>query len=122
MGDPLNILIVEDNPADYLLLQRHLQQQGLSARCFRVASNQALDDALGSESWDVVLSDYNLPGMEFVDVFQRIRAKSADLPVILVSGSVGEEKAVELLRMGLNDFILKESLARSGACHSARAG
>jgi two-component system sensor histidine kinase/response regulator len=111
MGDPLNILIVEDNPADYLLLQRYLQQQGLSARCFRVASDQALDDALG-ESWDVVLSDYNLPGMEFVDVFQRIRAKSAELPVILVSGSVGEETAVELLRMGLNDFVLKESLAR----------
>jgi PAS domain S-box-containing protein len=111
MDSPLNILIIEDNPADFLLLQRQLQQQGLVARCLRVASDNELDVALRSE-WDTVLSDYNLPGMDFYVTFRRIRAARPDLPVILVSGSVGEEKAVELLRMGLSDFILKGSLAR----------
>jgi len=111
METPLNILIIEDNPADFLLLQRHLQQQGLAARCSRVTSNRELDDAL-LHPWDVVLSDYNLPGMDFYATFRRIRAALPDTPVILISGSVGEEKAVELLRMGLNDFVLKESLAR----------
>ncbi len=111
MDRPLNILIIEDNPADFLLLQRQLQQQGLTARCSRVTSDSELDAAL-EQPWDVVLSDYNLPGMDFHATFQRIHARSPDLPVILVSGSVGEEKAVELLRFGLSDFILKSSLAR----------
>jgi PAS domain S-box-containing protein len=111
METPLNILIIEDNPADFLLLQRQLQQQGLAARCSRVASDRELDDAL-QHPWDVLLSDYNLPGMDFYAAFRRIRATLPDLPVILVSGSVGEEKVVELLRMGLNDFILKASPAR----------
>ena len=108
---PLQILVIEDVPADFLLLEIHLRRQGLAAECRRVDSDQELDDALAA-TWDVLLSDYNVPGMDFRRSLERVKARCPALPVILVSGSVGEETAVELLRLGLSDFVLKESLAR----------
>ena len=111
MNNPLKILVIEDVAADFLLLERHLGQQGVVAECRRVDSEAELDAALGSD-WDVVLSDYNVPGMEFRTALERIQALRPGLPVILVSGSVGEETAVELLHLGLSDFVLKDSLAR----------
>jgi len=111
MTRPLNLLVIEDSTADFLLLERHLGQRGLAAECRRVDSDAELDAALQSE-WDLVLSDYNVPGMNFRAALQRIQASRPDLPVILVSGSVGEEMAVELLHLGLSDFVLKNSLAR----------
>ena len=111
MNSPLKLLVIEDVPADFLLLERYLRQHGLDAECRRVDSEAELDAALQNE-WDVVLSDYNVPGMDFRATLQRIQALRPDLPVILVSGSVGEETAVELLRLGLSDFVLKDNLAR----------
>lgn len=111
MNNPLKILIIEDVPADFLLLERHLRQHGLAAECRRVSREVELKTALQSE-WDVVLSDYNVPGMDFFETLQQIHAYRPDLPVILVSGSVGEETAVELLRLGMSDFVLKDSLIR----------
>jgi two-component system sensor histidine kinase/response regulator len=107
----LNILIVEDVEADYLLLTRFLRQNGVVAEFRRVASEEDLEVAL-ARPWDVALSDYNVPGMEFSSTLQRIQSGHPDTPVILVSGSVGEETAVRLLRLGLTDFILKDNLAR----------
>ncbi|MDD5390141.1 MAG: PAS domain S-box protein [Gallionellaceae bacterium] len=111
MSKPLKILVIEDAIADFLLLERHLRQHGLVAECRRVGDDVALDAALQS-AWDVVLSDYSVPGMDFVATLRRIQARHPDLPVILLSGSVGEETAVELLRLGLADFVLKDRLAR----------
>ena len=111
MNRPLKLLIIEDIPADYLLLEHYLHRHGLDAECQRAGSDAELDTALQSE-WDLVFSDYNLPGMDFRETLQRIKTRCADLPIILVSGSIGEEKAVELLHLGLNDFILKDNLAR----------
>ncbi len=62
--------------------------------------------------WDVVLSDYNVPGLDFATTFEVIRQKFPDQPVILVSGSIGEEVAVDLLKNGLCDFVLKDRLHR----------
>ena len=107
----LNILIIEDVEADFLLLERHLRQHELAFECRRVDCDTALKDALQQE-WDVVLSDYNVPGMAFRTILQYIQTQRPDLPVILVSGSVGEETAVELLHLGLSDFVLKNSLTR----------
>lgn len=111
MGSPLKILVVEDLLSDFMLLQRNLQQHGLAAECRLVGTNMQLEDALMS-AWDVVLADYNVPGMDFLVTLRRIQQHRADLPVILVSSSVGEEKAVELLKLGLSDFILKANLGR----------
>ena len=111
MNRPLKLLFIEDAPADYLLLEHYLRQQGLSAECLRACSDAELDTALQSE-WDVVLFDYNLPGMDFRTSLLRIQTQCPDLPVILVSGSIGEEVALELLHLGISDFILKDNLTR----------
>ncbi|MBD9357208.1 response regulator [Methylomonas albis] len=107
----LKCLIIEDVQADYLLLERHLHQSSMAVECRRVDSNASLALALQDE-WDLVLSDYNVPGMDIRDTLQSIQALNADLPVILVSGSVGEEVAMELLRLGMVDFVFKDNLLR----------
>ncbi|MCX7168663.1 MAG: PAS domain S-box protein [Rhodocyclales bacterium] len=111
MDSPLKILVIEDISADFLLVERHLSQQGLAAECRHIASDAELEAALQTE-WDLVLSDYSVPGMDFRATLQRIQARWPTLPVVMVSGSVGEETAVELLRVGLKDFILKDHLVR----------
>lgn len=107
----VRILVIEDVQADFLLLERHLRQHGLEAVYRRIDRDDQLEEAL-KESWDVVLSDFNVPGMDFRRNLLSIRADYPDLPVVLVSGSVGEEMAVELLRLGMNDFVLKQNLIR----------
>ena len=111
MKPPLKLLVIEDDPADFLLLERHLRQQGLVAECRQIASDASLAAAFG-EDWDLVLSDYNVPGMAFHASLRRIRAQAPDLPVILVSGSIGEQAAIELLHLGVADFVLKNDLIR----------
>ena len=112
MESTLNILCIEDSEADFLLTKRYLLQQGLDATCTRIDSTEALEQALDKDRWDLVLSDFSVPQYNFYDGFSRIKASNPDLPVILVSGSVGEEQAIELLTLGIWDFVLKENLAR----------
>jgi two-component system sensor histidine kinase/response regulator len=108
----LNILVIEDNNADYLLLERFLKQHNVPvATIRRIECDADLTTALQSE-WDLVLSDYNVPGMDFRVSLSVIVSRRPELPVILVSGSIGEEAAVELLHLGLADFILKDHLSR----------
>ena len=111
MSHPLKLLVIEDVPADFMLLERALQQQGLAATCHRIDSNAQLEEAL-QRKWDLVLADYNVPGMDFRATLKRIHSLSSEIQVIMVSGSVGEETAVELLHLGLTDFILKDHLLR----------
>jgi len=111
MPSSLNILVIEDLAADFLLLERYLRQHEVAGKFCCVADEAELAQALGSD-WDVVLSDYSVPGMDFRESLRQIQALKPGLPVILVSGSVGEETAVELLRLGLSDFVLKDNLAR----------
>jgi two-component system sensor histidine kinase/response regulator len=109
---PLNLLVIEDTPADFRLLVRHLRKDGLVADCTRVASNEELETALTAASWTLALADYKVPGMDFESTLARIRARCPELPIILVSGTVGEERAVELLHCGVGDFVLKDHLIR----------
>ncbi len=119
MTNPMRILVIEDEAGDFLLLQRHLQSRQLVAQCTRVDSDATLDAALAC-AWDIVLSDYSVPGMSFQTTLAKLRAHDPLLPVILVSGSIGEELAVELLHLGLADFVLKDHMARlAGAIRRA---
>ncbi len=111
IDNPLKVLIIEDIPADFLLLERNLRKNGIAAEWRRIGNDTELNDALQTE-WDMVLADFNVPGMDFRATLLCIQAHHPDLPVIMVSGSVGEETAVELLRLGMVDFILKDHLAR----------
>ncbi|EGV18466.1 putative bifunctional diguanylate cyclase/phosphodiesterase [Thiocapsa marina] len=109
---PFRLLAIEDNPADFRLLVRQLRKDGLAADCTRVASNEELDAALEAGTWTLALADYQIPGMDFESTLSRIRARCPDLPIILVSGTVGEERAVELMHCGVGDFVLKDHLIR----------
>jgi diguanylate cyclase (GGDEF)-like protein/PAS domain S-box-containing protein len=110
--ESLKILVVEDAEADFRLVERHLRRQGLDAECVRVASLDALSGALQRNRIDLALVDYHIPGLEIQDSLGRIQADAPGLPVILMSGSIGEEAAVELLKQGVWDFVLKDRLAR----------
>ena len=112
MAEPLNILVIEDRNSDYLMVERHLKQNGLSVRCRRVDTLEGVKEAINRESWDLVLSDYSVPQLNFQESLNLLRSALPDLPVILVTGTVGEEKAVELLKLGVIDFVLKENLVR----------
>ncbi|MGB0128409.1 MAG: PAS domain S-box protein, partial [Rhodocyclaceae bacterium] len=115
----LQILVIEDERSDFALLERYLRQHGLGAECRQVDSDAALASALEG-TWDVALTDRNVPGMDLPVTLGHIRARDADLPVILVSGTIGETTAVELLHLGLADFILKDNLTRlPSAIHRA---
>ncbi|MDD1621206.1 MAG: PAS domain S-box protein [Methylococcaceae bacterium] len=111
MNAPLKLLVIEDVSTDFLLLEQHLRQQDLEAECRRIDCDADLADALQDE-WDAVLSDYNVPGMDFRHTLQQIRAHHPAPPVILVSGNIGEETVVELLHLGVGDFVLKDNLNR----------
>jgi len=112
MGDRLTILVIEDSPTDFRLVERHLERNGMAARCVRVSDPAALEAALEAGGWDIALADHNVPGLRFEDGLARIRDRRPDLPVVLISGSVGEETAVELLKLGVWDFVLKDNLVR----------
>jgi signal transduction histidine kinase len=112
MSELLNILVIEDRHADFLLVERHLRQNGLSVRCHRVDCLIGLQEATKPGGWDLVLSDYNVPQLNFQESLTLLQADLPDVPVIMVTGTVGEEKAVELLKLGVCDFVLKGNLAR----------
>ncbi len=112
MDTPLNVLIVEDSQADFLLVERHLRKNGLTVDCLRVSDLSELTSALSDKDWHLVLADYNVPRLRFEDGLALIKSRSRDLPIVLISGSLGEEKAVELLKLGVWDFVLKANLAR----------
>ncbi|MBC7963728.1 MAG: PAS domain S-box protein [Steroidobacteraceae bacterium] len=112
MSEPLNILVIEDSKADFMMVERHLRQNGLSARCMRVDTLAGVKEAIDRESWDLVLSDYNVPLLNIRDSLNLMLTALPDLAVILVTGTVGEEKAVELLKLGVRDFVLKGNLTR----------
>jgi signal transduction histidine kinase/HPt (histidine-containing phosphotransfer) domain-containing protein/ActR/RegA family two-component response regulator len=109
----LEILHIEDNPTDARLIERHLRQHGLGARIQRVdRSADVLAALTGPVRWDAVLTDFHLPAVDFRQVPGWVRQHAPDCPLVLVSGSIGEEAAVELLREGVWDFVLKDNLTR----------
>ncbi len=108
----LQILMMEGSEADFLLVDRHIRNSGMDADLRWVRDVGELRAALDDDHWDVVLSDYHVPGLAFATALEIIRQKLADQPVILVSWGIGEEIAVELLKNGLCDVVLKNRLHR----------
>lgn len=109
----LNLLQIEDNVNDALLIQRNLLKFGYQVAARRIETAQELEVALNEQSWDVVLSDYAMPDFDGIKALAMIR-ESSDLPFILVSGAVGEETAVEIMKAGACDFVFKDKLDRLG--------
>ena len=109
---PLRALIVEDSPADAEMILRELRRGGFTLMHERVETAAALRAALERETWDVVLSDYYLPGFDAPGALAVLQASGGDLPFIVVSGSVGEDMAVAAMRAGATDYIMKDRLQR----------
>ena len=110
MPDHLRILHIEDSRTDALLVARVLKKGGLRFDITRVQSPGELEAALAGDSFDVVLSDYHLPGWNGLEALRRVREARPDLPFLVVSGAVGDDLAVEALRAGAADFRLKTRL------------
>jgi diguanylate cyclase (GGDEF)-like protein/PAS domain S-box-containing protein len=111
-ADAPRLLIIEDQPDDAALLLHDLRRGGLRPDCHVVDTADAFEEALRERRWDLVLADYNVPGTDFPTVLGLVRAVDPDVPVIVVSGSIGEETAVELMRNGVADLVLKHNMAR----------
>ncbi len=109
---PLDVLCIEDTVADFLLIERTLRLAGLLGYCQRVDDSDALTAALAQRRWDLVLSDYAVPGMYFTDTLRRFHRHYPQLPLILVSGTIGEVKASVMVEVGAWDFVPKSSLQR----------
>jgi PAS domain S-box-containing protein len=114
MGDPLRVLIVEDLEDDVQLVERALRQSGYDPIIRRVDQAGAAKTALASDAWDIVIADYSLPSFSGLEALQLVRETGLDLPFILVSGTIGEAKAVAAMRAGAHDYVLKDNLARLG--------
>lgn len=108
---PLKVLIIEDNEDDALLLIRQLQQNGYAVQHRRVDTVQELETTL-QQSWDLVLADYSMPALSGMEALAKVRALDRDVPFIFVSGTIGEERAVEAIRKGAQDYVLKDKINR----------
>jgi diguanylate cyclase (GGDEF)-like protein/PAS domain S-box-containing protein len=108
---PLRILYLEDDGADVELCLKTLTKENLDFHCDPVSTIEQFLERLSEQTYDVVLADYQLMGCTGMDALALLRKKSINIPFILVSGALGEDKAVECVRNGVDDFILKDRVA-----------
>jgi signal transduction histidine kinase len=112
MPKPLKALIVEDNERDAAILMRELNRGGYALESERVDTAEALNAALDRQAWDIVFSDYSMPRFSAPAALSLVRDRGFDVPFIIVSGTIGEDTAVEAMRAGANDFMAKGAMAR----------
>lgn len=111
-GRALRVLLVEDSQDDADLILIELGRSGFDAVSARVETEAGMREALQSAGWDVVISDFNLPRFDTRAALALLRETDADIPFIIVSGCIGEESAVALMKEGASDFVMKDKLAR----------
>ncbi|MBD2724795.1 EAL domain-containing protein [Nostoc sp. FACHB-892] len=112
MNEPLNVLIIEDSEEDTMLLLHELRCSGFNPIWERVQTDKELRIALNSRTWDVIISDYRLPGFNASAALEIAKQSQKDIPFILVSGTIGEVLAVEMMKAGANDYVMKDNLNR----------
>jgi PAS domain S-box-containing protein len=112
MGKPLRVLIVEDSEDDVLLTVLALKKGGYDPVFARVEDAGAMRKALEEKKWDVILCDYKMPQFNGLAAIALLKETAIDIPLIIVSGAIGEETAVECMRLGAHDYIMKGNLPR----------
>jgi two-component system, cell cycle sensor histidine kinase and response regulator CckA len=112
VSDPIRVLLVEDSATDAKLVLHALQQGGAAVHSARVQDESAMRAALEAGTWDVIVSDWSMPKFSGLQALALIKDMGVDVPFILVSGTIGEESAVEAMRAGAKDYVLKDKLAR----------
>ncbi|MEP6896572.1 MAG: PAS domain S-box protein, partial [Chloroflexota bacterium] len=114
MNSPLNVLFVEDSADDAQLVMLQLEQEGLTANCRRVDSEAEFIAALDPPP-DLILSDFAMPHFDGLHALRIVRERPLDIPFILISGKIGEELAVDAIKQGADDYIMKDRLGRLGS-------
>jgi two-component system, cell cycle sensor histidine kinase and response regulator CckA len=109
---PLRVLIAEDSEDDARLLLRELERAGYQPTFERVDTPSAMEQALDRHGWDLVIGDYSMPGFSGPAALALLRARDLDTPFIFVSGTIGEDVAVEAMKAGAQDFLTKGNLRR----------
>lgn len=112
VATPLRVLIIEDSDSDTELLLMELRRGGYEVSYERHTTAAAVRRALHAGDWDLIVSDYSLPGFDGMQCLQLYRESGLDVPFILMSGTVGEEIAVEAMKSGAHDYIMKDRLVR----------
>jgi two-component system sensor histidine kinase/response regulator len=112
MSTKLRALLVEDSEQDTLLLARELERAGYDLAYKRVETAEDLTDALAGESWDIIFGDYTMPRFRGTEALNLLNKSGLDIPFIFVSGTIGEATAVDAMRHGAKDYILKGNLQR----------
>jgi len=112
MGDRLRILILEDVPDDAVLMEFELQNAGIASDTVRIDNREAYIAELKRHPPDLVLSDYSLPRFDGMDALRLLKAACPDVPFIVVTGTVSEETAVDFIKAGADDYVLKNHLSR----------
>ncbi|MGE6763821.1 ATP-binding protein [Corallococcus interemptor] len=111
---PLSILLLEDSPLDAQLVAAQLEEGGLPSTLECVQGRAAFVAALEKGKFDLILSDYNVPGFDGMSALEVAKAVYPDTPFLFVSGALGEDRAIELLKRGATDYVLKDRLERLG--------
>ena len=110
--NPYRILHLEDNPVDAMVVQSHLASSGLDFEILQLKTQADYLAALEHESFTLILADYTLPFFDGLSALRMAREKCRDTPFIIVSGAIGDDLAVETLKQGATDYVLKSCLAR----------
>ncbi len=112
MKTPLEVVIVEDSEDDTQLLLRKLKRANYEPRWVRIETEEELNRVLDEQAPDIIIADYAMPKFNGLAALSMIRERGLDIPFIMVSGTVGEEFAVEVMRAGAHDYLMKDSLSR----------
>lgn len=112
MSKSLRVLHIEDSVRDFALLQRHLTGNGYALVSERVDTPAAMSAALSGGDWDIILCDYSMPQFDALGALALLKQTGLEIPLIIISGTVGETVAVEAMRAGAHDYLMKDNLAR----------
>lgn len=112
MGTHLRILLIEDSEDDARFVLREIQRGGYEVESERIETAEAMRAALGRQAWDLIICDFSLPRFSAPNALELLKESGHDLPFIIVSGTIGEESAVNALKAGAHDFIIKGNFAR----------
>jgi PAS domain S-box-containing protein len=106
------VLIIEDSENDVLLIIRELKKGGYNPVYERVETAVAMKKALQEKEWDIILCDYKMPNFSALSAIAALKKENINIPIIIVSGTIGEETAVECMRLGAHDYIMKTNMSR----------
>ena len=112
MSEPLRVLVIEDSALDAKVLVGLLSAGGYEVASDRVETAAEFSGALDAAEWDVVLADYNLPEVNGQGALELVQQSGRDIPFIMISGGIGEDLAVQIMKAGAHDYLMKGNLAR----------